>query len=30
LFPLLAKIDPRKKNYEKFGNVWGIIQYIIV
>lgn len=30
LFPLLAKIDPKKKNYKKFESAWEIFQYIIV
>lgn len=30
LFPILAKIDPKKQNYEKFLNTWEILQYAIV
>ncbi|MBN2086916.1 SdpI family protein [Candidatus Peregrinibacteria bacterium] len=30
LFPILAKIDPRHKNYKKFWGVWEIIQTIII
>ncbi len=30
LFPILAKIDPRHKNYKKFTGVWEIIQTVII
>ncbi|MBT6690818.1 SdpI family protein [Candidatus Parcubacteria bacterium] len=30
LFKLLPKIDPKKKNYEKFANVYGIFRVAIV
>ena len=30
LFPVLAKIDPRHKNYEKFKTVWEIFQSTFV
>jgi len=30
LFPILAKIDPRHKNYEKFKGAWNGIQTAIV
>lgn len=30
LFRFLPKIDPKKANYEKFGNVWEIMQFVII
>ena len=30
LFPLLAKIDPRRKNYAKFPLAWEMIQSVII
>lgn len=30
LFPLLAAIDPRRKNYDKFRPAWEMIQTIII
>lgn len=30
LFPVLAKIDPRYKNYEKFQGPWEVIQTAII
>lgn len=29
-FPILAKIDPRRKNYAKFGPAWELIQTVII
>lgn len=30
LFPILAKIDPRHKNYKKFSGAWEVIQTVII
>lgn len=30
LFPLLAKIDPKKQNYEKFTGAWEWIQTLLI
>jgi uncharacterized membrane protein len=30
LFPILRKIDPRRKNYEKFKTAWEMIQTVII
>jgi len=30
LFPILPKLDPKKENYEKFKQPWGVIQTSLV
>ncbi|MDR1944585.1 MAG: hypothetical protein LBQ59_00405 [Candidatus Peribacteria bacterium] len=30
LFPVLAKIDPKNKNYKKFQKTWEIFQFAII
>lgn len=30
IFPILSKVDPKNKNYEKFANIWEILQFSII